>query len=192
MDARLILDRRHAVLKCFLCLLLYGALVPLFAFQQPGNPQAQPEPRSFGGTFNTLQPAQQRLIVEWIRRFNSTTKQNVDAEKAYDAARLSMRTTFDAVTHALINTKLTSKDGQSLGTALDLVDVLDDIAGEEPGTTRRSPVSGIRVSQTKGPSDAGREPGIQARGRQYSLSYWISHLLPPCGGAPLSSILAVS
>ena len=134
MDARLVLDGRQAALKCFLCLLLNGALLPLLAFQKPGNPQVQPEPRSFGGTFNTLQPGQQRLIVEWIRRFNSTSKLNVDAEKAYDAARLSMRTTFDAVTHALMNTKLTSKDGQSLGTALDLVDVLDDIAGEEPGT----------------------------------------------------------
>jgi hypothetical protein len=127
-------DRTRFFLKCFLCLLLYGAQPLLLAFQNPNSQQAQAESRSFGGNFNTLQPAQQQLIVEWIRRFNSTTQLNIDAEKAYDAARLSIRTTFEAVTHALLNTKLTNKDRQSLGTALDLVDVLDDIAGQEPGT----------------------------------------------------------
>jgi hypothetical protein len=128
------LNRKTASLACFLCLLLYGAQESLlFAFQNPDSQKAQAEPRTFGGTFDTLKPAQQRLIIEWIRRFNITAKQNVDAEKAYNAARLSMRTTFDAVTHALLNTKLTNKGGQSLGTALDLVDVLDDVAGEEEG-----------------------------------------------------------
>ncbi len=134
MNTRFTLERKTASLKCFLGLLLYGAQpLLLFAFQNPGSQQAQAEPRTFGGTFDTLKPAQQRLIIEWVRRFNSTAKQNVDAEKAYNAARLSMRTTFDAVTHALLNTKLTNKGGQSLGTALDLVDVLDDVAGEEEG-----------------------------------------------------------
>jgi hypothetical protein len=135
MNTRFTRDRTPLFLKCFLGLLLYGAQpLMLFAFQNAGSQQAQAEPRTFGGTFETLQPAQQRLVSEWILRFNSTTKQNVDAEKAYNAARLSVRTTFDAVTHALLNTKLTNKDGQSLGTALDLIDVLDDIAGEEQGT----------------------------------------------------------
>ena len=121
--------------KCFLCLLLFGVQTILpFASQKPGDQPAGAEPRSFGGTFKTLQPAQQQLIAAWVRRFNSTTKQTLDSEKAYDAARLSVRTTFDAVTHAVMNTKLIGKDGQSLGTALDLIEVLDDIAGEEPGT----------------------------------------------------------
>ncbi|HEU0006604.1 MAG TPA: hypothetical protein VFS12_11490 [Terriglobia bacterium] len=135
MNASPILARKTTSLKCLLWMLLCGASpLPLLGFQNPGSQQAQAEPHSFGGTFKTLQPAQQRLIVEWVRRFNSTAKQNVDAEKAYDAARLSLRTTFDAITHALMNTKLTSKDGRSLGTALDLIDILEDIAGEEQGT----------------------------------------------------------
>jgi hypothetical protein len=128
------MNRKTTSLKCLLCMLLCGAsALPLLGFQNPGSQQAQAEPRSFGGTFKTLQPAQQRLIVEWVRRFNSTTKKNIDAEQAYDAGRLSQRTTFDAVTHALMNSKLTSQDGRSLGTALDLIDIVDDIAGEEPG-----------------------------------------------------------
>jgi hypothetical protein len=103
--------------------------------------------------------------VEWVRRFNSTAKQNVDAEKAYDAARLSLRTTFDAVTHALMNTKLTSQDGRSLGTALDLIDILDDIAGEEQGA-RGDRQFRVYVYLNQMPKDAGREPGVQARTRQ--------------------------
>src|SRR5262245_3113990 len=136
MNTILTLERRNLVLQwaSFLCLLLLGAqTLLLFASQKAGDQQARTEPHSFGGTFKTLQPPQQRLIAAWVGRFNSTTKQNFDAEKAYDAARLSVRTTFDAVTHALMNTKLTSKDGQSLGTPLDLIEVIDDVAGEEPG-----------------------------------------------------------
>src|SRR4030095_2887339 len=135
MNTILTLEKKTSVLqwKSFLCLLLFGAQTLLLFASQKAADQARAEPRSFGGTFKTLQPAQQRLIAAWVGRFNSTTKQNIDAEKAHDAARLSGRTTFDAVTHALMSTKLTSKDGQSLGTALDLIDVIDDIAGEEPG-----------------------------------------------------------
>lgn len=44
-----------------------------------------------------------------------------------------MRTTFEAVTHALLTTKLTSKSGKSLGNALDLVDVVEEVSGEFPG-----------------------------------------------------------
>ena len=190
MNTRSILDRKTTSLKCLLWMLLCGvSVLPLAGFQNPGSQQAQGEPRSFGGTFKTLQSPQQRLMVEWVRRFNSTANQNVDAEKAYDAARLSMRTTFDAVTHALMNTKLTSKDGRSLGTALDLIDILDDIAGRAGGT-RRSPVSGIRLPETKCLKDAGREPGVQARTRQHPLSHGISHLLPASVGATLHSMLA--
>src|SRR5262245_45703756 len=110
MKASPILAVKTTSLKCLLWMLLCAACpLTLLGFQNPGSQQAQAEPHSFGGTFKTLQSAQQGLIVEWVRRFNSTAKQNVDAEKAYDAARLSQRTTFDAVTHALMSTKLTSQ-----------------------------------------------------------------------------------
>ena len=38
---------------------------------------------------------------------------------------------FDAVTHALVSTKLTNEKSQSLGRAIDLVDALDQVLGEE-------------------------------------------------------------
>ena len=57
----------------------------------------------------------------------------LDPEQAYNGARVSVRTTFDAVTHALLSTKLTNEKGQSLGRAIDLVDALDQVLGEEAG-----------------------------------------------------------
>jgi len=54
-------------------------------------------------------------------------------EQAYDGARMSLRTTFDAVTHALLTIQLTNHKGQSLGRAIDPVDAVDDVLGEEPG-----------------------------------------------------------
>ena len=54
-------------------------------------------------------------------------------EQAYDNARLSIRTTFDAVTHALLNAKMTDAQGKSLGRAIDLVEAVDQVMGEESG-----------------------------------------------------------
>ncbi len=47
--------------------------------------------------------------------------------------RLSTRTTFDAVTHALMTTTLSDESGQSLGTALDLIDYMETIKGKIKG-----------------------------------------------------------
>ncbi len=54
-------------------------------------------------------------------------------KQAYDSARLSVRTTFDAVTHALLNAKMTDSQGKSLGRAIDLVNAVDQVMGEESG-----------------------------------------------------------
>ena len=43
--------------------------------------------------------------------------------------RLSERTTFEAVTHALEETSLTSEEGASLGAALDQVVAIERVAG---------------------------------------------------------------
>ncbi len=54
-------------------------------------------------------------------------------QKVYDDARLSIRTTFDAVTHALLNAQMTDSQGKSLGRAIDLVEAVDQVMGEESG-----------------------------------------------------------
>ena len=73
------------------------------------------------------------LVDDFIRRYNATTGSNLVPEQAYDNARLSVRTTFDAVTHALLNAKMTDAQGKSLGRAIDLVEAIDEVMGEQSG-----------------------------------------------------------
>lgn len=91
------------------------------------------EQHEFGGSFQELRPQQQQLVVEIVRRFNTSTGQSLTPEQTYDNARISVRSTFEAVTQALATTKLTSKSGKPSGDALELVDVVEDVAGEFPG-----------------------------------------------------------
>ena len=80
-----------------------------------------------------MRPEQVRLIDSFIRSYNATTGSELVPQQAYDNARLSIRTTFDAVTHALLNAKMTDSHGKSLGRAIDLVDAVDQVMGEESG-----------------------------------------------------------
>jgi hypothetical protein len=87
----------------------------------------------FGESYATLRPEQKQLIEDYVRRYNQATGNKLVAQQVYEGARLSMRTTFDAVTHALLSTKLTDAQGKSLGRAIDLVEAVDDVMGEEAG-----------------------------------------------------------
>jgi len=89
--------------------------------------------QEFGKSYETLRPMQRQLIDDYVRNYNTTTGSQIIAPSAYDAARLSIRTTFDAVTHALLNAQITDEHGKSLGHAIDIVASLDDVMGEEPG-----------------------------------------------------------
>ena len=86
-----------------------------------------------GKSYDALRPEQRRLLDDFIRRYNATTGSELVPEQAYDNARLSIRTTFDAVTHALLNARMTDAHGKSLGLAIDLVDAVDQVMGEESG-----------------------------------------------------------
>jgi hypothetical protein len=97
------------------------------------SPNQASETQEFGKSYETLRPMQRQLIDDYVRNYNTTTGSQIFAPSAYDAARLSIRTTFDAVTHALLNAQLTDEHGKSLGRAIDIVASLDDVMGEEPG-----------------------------------------------------------
>lgn len=89
-----------------------------------------------GRDYSNLRPGQKRLIDDLVARLGRAIGQKLDPEKVYNEAPESQRTTFDAVTHALLKTQLTDSDGKKLGTALDLVDAIEEVAGElrgEPG-----------------------------------------------------------
>jgi hypothetical protein len=91
------------------------------------------ETLELGKSYAALRPEQKRLVDDFVRRYNGITGSNLIPEHAYDNARLSIRTTFDAVTHALLNAKITDAHGKSLGRAIDLVDAVDEVMGEESG-----------------------------------------------------------
>ena len=90
-------------------------------------------PREFGNSYVALRPEQKKLVDDYVSHYNQTTGSKIAPQTAYDGARLSVRTTFDAVTHALLNAKLTEATGKSLGRAIDLVDAVDEVMGEEAG-----------------------------------------------------------
>src|SRR6516162_4135866 len=113
---------------CLIVLILFS----LVAMELPGA-QTQPSeqkattPREakdgdqeIGKSYETLRLEQKRLVDDFVSRYNQTTGSKLVPEQAYDNARLSIRTTFGAVTDALVKTKLTDSEGKSLGRAIDL------------------------------------------------------------------------
>jgi hypothetical protein len=87
----------------------------------------------FGAKYASMRPEQKALVDDWIKRFSATIHKQVDPEKAYDNLPVSMKTTFNAVTHALLSTQLTDKSGAKLGSAIQIVAKLDTVSGEVPG-----------------------------------------------------------
>ena len=97
---------------------------------------AQQTPVQFGGDYAGLGPRRQRMIDNWVSRFNGMTGQNVDAATFYDSfVAFSTKSTFDAVTNALMTTPLTDASGTSLGDGLDLIERVDAVRGQIPGAS---------------------------------------------------------
>ena len=132
-------SRRLAMKVRALIVLSLFAMRLVVAQTQPNQKKATPaqKPKSttsqFGTSYASLRPEQKRLVDDYIRRINTTTGSKLVPQQAYDNARLSIRTTFDGVTHALLTTKMTDAKGKSLGRAIDLVDAVDEVMGEESG-----------------------------------------------------------
>ena len=95
----------------------------------------QPPPLRFGGAYSGLDARRQALVDGWVARFVKTTGQRLDPEPFYDELlSVSTKTTFDAVTHALMTIQLTDAQGASLGDALALVERVESVRGEVTGT----------------------------------------------------------
>lgn len=90
----------------------------------------QPAPQ-FGGAYSSLDERRQALVKDWVARFVKTTGQPLEPAAFYDdLLSLSAKTTFEAVTHALMTTRLTEASGASLGDALAIVEHVDTLRGE--------------------------------------------------------------
>ena len=139
----------------------------------------------FGAKYASLKPEQKALVDDWIRRFSATIHKQVDPEKAYDNLPVSMKTTFNAVTHALLSTQLTDESGGKLGSAIQIIDKLDTVKGEVPGA-RGDKQFRIYVQLKPGALDIlEQEPAVSASGGQHGLPQGIPDLLSRQAGSPL-------
>lgn len=95
---------------------------------------AQGQAPRFGTAFSSLGARRQALVTDWVGRFEKVTGQKLEASAFYDEVlSLSTKTTFDAVTHALMTTPLTDAAGASLGDALGLIERVESARGEVAG-----------------------------------------------------------
>ncbi len=105
-----------------------GALLLCIWTVTTSGQQSEPQ---FGGGYAGLDDRRQQLVDNWTSRFVKTTGQSIQPGPFYDdIVSLSTKTTFDAVTHALLTTRLTDRSGAALGDALALVDQLETVRGE--------------------------------------------------------------
>lgn len=88
----------------------------------------------FGGQYSDLRPEQEKLVDDWFARLSKVVKKPISPEEGYSNVPLSVRTTFEAVTHALLRTPLTDGSGQPLGkSGLSIVSKVDNVAGRRSG-----------------------------------------------------------
>jgi hypothetical protein len=97
--------------------------------------QEEEQERAFGGLYATLDPKQRALVDDLARRFEKTTGKTADPQQLYDSARQSVRTTFDAVTHALLRVSLSDEGGAPRGSAFELIEHLEAVHGKARGTS---------------------------------------------------------
>ncbi len=83
----------------------------------------------FGGTYEGLELEQRRLVDAWIERFGKATGRSLDKQQFYEDLPMSVRTTFEGVTNALLESPLTDESGASLGRAIDLVTQIERVHG---------------------------------------------------------------
>jgi hypothetical protein len=83
--------------------------------------------------FGSLALDQQHLYEPYARRDAEARGRTMTAGEHFDSQPISARTTYDSVTHALLNSKLTDANGEDLGTAFDLLTSIDRVAGQYHG-----------------------------------------------------------
>jgi hypothetical protein len=83
--------------------------------------------------FANLAGEQQRLYAPYATADAEARGRQMTAEEHFEAQAISERTTFDAVTHALLHSTLTDDKGNPLGRAFDLVAGLERVAGQYYG-----------------------------------------------------------
>jgi hypothetical protein len=83
--------------------------------------------------FVDLVQVQKDLFVPYTDAYNERTDRNLTPQQYFDSLTISERTTYDSVTHALMNSTLSDEHGNSLGAAIDFVKDIERIAGQYYG-----------------------------------------------------------
>jgi len=103
----------------------------------PGKIAVEPETEvvavSSFSLYGSLDERRQALLDGPADEYNQTTGRSLTTQGWFDQLTLSERTTYDAVTNALMNSELSDESGEDLGTAFDLVAGLQRIAGQYSG-----------------------------------------------------------
>ncbi len=110
---------------------LSGIFVILLTIGAVAQNQPTGSSQAFQGTYERLKPQQKLLIDDWYADYNKMMHEDLPPSD-YNQLSLSTRTTFEAITHALMTTKLTGKSGQPMGNALELVQSIETINGKVP------------------------------------------------------------
>jgi hypothetical protein len=109
------------------CLVAFGA-------EMRGQNTPNDATGNFARGYASLKPEQKALVDDWMKRFSETIQKQVDPKVAYDNLPLSIRTTFNAVTHALLSTPLTDASGSKLGSAIQIIEKVETVHGAIPDT----------------------------------------------------------
>ncbi len=133
--ARIRVDDRQMVVTVFLRKESDHLKVVGIDRRWPGKKIADPSQEEDPGIsiFGDLEPPQQELLQGYTAAFNERSGRSLSTQEYFDSITLSERTTYDAVTHALMNSKLTDQEGNDLGNALDLVEGVERVAGQYYG-----------------------------------------------------------
>jgi hypothetical protein len=100
--------------------------------QDPGR--AEQASVQFGGNYSELDARRQKLVADWVARFNAVTGVKIAPDVFYDTKiKLSTKITFDAITNALETTPLTDGSGQRFGDTLDIIEQVDMVRGQVIG-----------------------------------------------------------
>ena len=101
----------------------------------PGKVVAPPKgtDRPTSGRYQHFHASQKALFDQFTTEYNARTGRSYTARELFDSLSLSEQTTFDAVTHALRQSQLTDATGNTLGSAIDLLEGIDRIAGQYAG-----------------------------------------------------------
>jgi hypothetical protein len=128
-------DREQYEVTVFLRATREGLEVVGIEHSWPGKVIADPAKDIDTGRsrYTDLQEQQRTLFGPYTDLYNEKTGRTYNPQEYFDSLTISERTTYDAVTHALMNSQLTDEAGNSLGPALDLVGSLERIAGQYYG-----------------------------------------------------------